>query len=73
MAVVVAQRQVYTYNSINYFFGIIGMFTVRFYLLYMGGTPEPGQVHEEHEEEAEKNIRKVGVNLDWLLKKICHD
>ncbi|KXS56170.1 MAG: FMN reductase [Candidatus Adiutrix intracellularis] len=71
-AAVVARRggQVHTYDSINHFFGIMGMFTVGSIYCNMGVALEPGQVRED--EEAEKTMRKVGVNLAWLLKKICH-
>ena len=69
-AAVVARRggQVHTYDSINHFFGIMGMFTVGSIYWNMGVALEPGTVREDA--EAEATMRVMGKNMAWLLKKI---
>lgn len=69
-AAVVARRagQVHTYDSINHFFGINGMFTVGSCYWNLGFGLEAGQVREDA--EGERTMRELGANMAWLLKKI---
>ncbi len=69
-AAVVARRggQVHTYDSINHFFGIMGMFTVGSIYWNMGVGLEPGQVRQDA--EAEATMRALGRNMAWILEKI---
>ena len=69
-AVVVARRagQGHTYDSINHFFGISGMFTVGSIYWNLGVGREPGEVNKD--EEAKKTMVALGQNMAWLLKKI---
>jgi len=69
-AVVVARRagHVHTYDSINHFFGISGMFTVGSIYWNLGVGREPGEVNKD--EEAKKTMAALGQNMAWLLEKI---
>jgi len=69
-AAVVARRagHVHTYDSINHFFGISGMFTVGSIYWNLGVGREPGEVHKD--EEAKKTMAALGQNMAWLLEKI---
>ncbi len=69
-AVVVARRagQVHTFDSINHFFGILGMITVGSNYWNLGVALDKGAVRED--DEAEKTMRILGANMAWLLKKI---
>ena len=69
-AVVVARRggHVHTYDSINHFFGIMGMFTVGSTYWNMGVAREAGEV--EADEEARQTMAALGANMAWLLEKI---
>ena len=70
MAAVVARRagQVHTYDSINHFFGIMGMFTVGSIYWNLGVARELGEVRQDT--EGEQTMRVAGANMAWLLKKI---
>jgi multimeric flavodoxin WrbA len=69
-AVVVARRagHVHTYDSINHFFGIMGMFTVGSIYWNLGMGLEPGGVNKD--EEAKQTMAVLGENMAWLLQKI---
>ncbi|MDR2935663.1 MAG: flavodoxin family protein [Candidatus Adiutrix sp.] len=69
-AVVVARRagQVHTYDSINHFFGIMGMFTVGSIYWNLGVGREPGEVNQDG--EAKETMITLGQNMAWLLNKI---
>jgi len=69
-AAVVARRagHVHTYDSINHFFGISGMFTVGSIYWNLGMGREPGEVSKD--EEAQRTMVSLGQNMAWLLKKI---
>ena len=69
-AAVVARRagHVHTYDSINHFFGISGMFTVGSIYWNLGVGREPGEVNKD--EEAKKTMAALGQNMAWLLEKI---
>jgi len=69
-AVVVARRagHVHTYDSINHFFGISGMFTVGSTYWNLGVGREPGEVNQD--EEAKKTMAALGQNMAWILEKI---
>jgi multimeric flavodoxin WrbA len=69
-AVVVARRagHVHTYDSINHFFGIMGMFTVGSIYWNLGVAREPGEVNRD--EEAKHTMAAMGQNMAWLLEKI---
>lgn len=69
-AVVVARRagHVHTYDSINHFFGILGMFTVGSNYWNLGSALDKGDIRQDA--EAEKTMRILGGNMAWLIKKI---
>ena len=69
-AVVVARRagHVHTYDSINHFFGIAGMFTVGSVYWNLGVGREAGEVSQD--EEARLTMTTLGRNMAWLLNKI---
>jgi multimeric flavodoxin WrbA len=69
-AAVVARRagHVHTYDSINHFFGITGMFTVGSIYWNLGVGREAGEVNKD--EEARQTMVTLGQNMAWLLEKI---
>jgi len=69
-AAVVARRagHVHTYDSINHFFGISGMFTVGSIYWNLGVGRLVGEVNKD--EEAQRTMTTLGQNMAWLLKKI---
>ena len=69
-AVVVARRagHVHTYDSINHFFGISGMFTVGSTYWNLGVGRKEGEV--EADDEARRTMVVLGENMAWLLGKI---
>lgn len=69
-AVVVARRagHVHSYDSINHFFGIMGMFTVGSNYWNLGSALEKGEIRQD--EDAQKTMRILGTNMAWLIKKI---
>jgi Multimeric flavodoxin WrbA len=69
-AVVVARRagHVHTYDSINHFFGIMGMFTVGSNYWNLGSALDKGEIRQD--EEAQKTMRIMGANMAWLVKKM---
>jgi multimeric flavodoxin WrbA len=69
-AVVVARRagHVHTYDSINHFFGISGMFTVGSTYWNLGMAMAPGEVNND--EEAKRTMAALGQNMAWILDKI---
>ena len=69
-AVVVARRagHVHTYDSINHFFGIMGMYTVGSIYWNLGVGRGEGEVKAD--EEGRKTMVALGENMAWLLNKI---
>jgi multimeric flavodoxin WrbA len=59
---------VHTYDSINHFFGIMGMFTVGSIYWNLGVGLEPGAVNQDG--EAKETMTALGQNMVWLLEKI---
>lgn len=69
-SVVVARKagHIHTFDSINHFFGIMGMFTVGSNYWNLGSAQDKGEISQD--QEAEKTMRIMGANMAWIIKKI---